>query len=134
PHRVGRAVDQGRTDRLVRVLGRLAALELARGLGDVRVAERALDPLAHLPDRLAGEARRIRAHVGDEADAALAPEIDAHVELLRDPHGALGGEAAAVSWSTSRVQYSSGTNALIASSRSQMSRSATLWTRPAESP
>ena len=34
----------------------------------------------------------------------------------------------------STVQYSTGTNASISLSRSQMIRSATVWTRPAERP
>ena len=38
------------------------------------------------------EVHGVGAHVGDEADAAFA-EIDAFIELLRQAHGALRGEA-----------------------------------------
>jgi hypothetical protein len=44
-------------------------------------------------DRLAGEVRGVGAHVGDQADLAFLAERHALVELLREPHGAAGGEA-----------------------------------------
>jgi hypothetical protein len=47
---------------------------------------------------------------------------------------AVKGGGAAPSRSASTVQYSIGTKASISFSRSQMIRSATVWTRPAESP
>ncbi len=47
---------------------------------------------------------------------------------------AVKGGGAAPSSDASTVQYSTGTNASISFSRSQMIRSATVWTRPAERP
>ena len=49
---------------------------------------------AHLADGLAGQARRVGAHVGDQAHGP--PQVHALVELLGDLHGALGREAEAV--------------------------------------
>src|SRR5262249_50873251 len=77
-------------------LRRLLALELPRRLVDVVVTEMLAEPLPHLADRLAGEARRIGTHVGDETDRALRTEVDALVELLRDLHRALARGAVAV--------------------------------------
>jgi hypothetical protein len=43
---------------------------------------------SRISDRLGGQRDRVGAHVGDQADAALA-DVDAFIELLRDAHGAL---------------------------------------------
>src|SRR2546426_7046581 len=64
-----------------------------RRLGQVRRAVAALDVVARGGERFARDARRVGAHVGDEADRALRAELDAFVEALRDPHGARGLEA-----------------------------------------
>src|SRR3989454_4090184 len=59
----------------------------------VRRAVAALDVVARGGERLARDARRVGAHVGDEADRAFRAELDALVEALRDPHGARRLEA-----------------------------------------
>ena len=41
-------------------------------------------------DRLAGEVRRVGAHVGDQPHPPLVGEIDPFVELLGDPHRPVG--------------------------------------------
>jgi hypothetical protein len=56
---------------------------------------RSLDVVARHLERLAGEVRRVGTHVGDEADGALAGDVDALVEPLGGAHGALGAEAQA---------------------------------------
>ena len=38
--------------------------------------------------RLFGDAQRVGSHVGDQTDRAVALELDALVQLLRDLHGA----------------------------------------------
>src|SRR5439155_8520459 len=70
----------------------LRAIHLRR-LGPVGGAVAALDVVARGGERLARDARRVGAHVGDEADRALRAELDAFVQALRDPHGARGLEA-----------------------------------------
>src|SRR6185436_14520111 len=95
-NRFRRARGIGRADSLVRVLSRLLAAELARLLGHVIRAQLGADPRPHLPDRFAGEARRVGTHVGDETHAARGAEGDALVELLGDGHGALTAEPEAI--------------------------------------
>ena len=86
----------GRPDRLVRLLGTFVAARVdPRRIGQVGVTE----PLLEIPpghaDRLAREVRRVGSHVGDEAHASLVWEVDALVELLRDPHRTVGRHAQA---------------------------------------
>src|SRR5437870_706467 len=90
---LGLVLHRGRPDRLVRVLRVLLRAVHLRRLGQVRRAVAALDVVARGGERFARDARRVGAHVGDEADRALRAELDAFVEALRDPHGARGLEA-----------------------------------------
>src|SRR6184192_1204502 len=90
---LGLVVHRGGPDRLVRVLRVLLRAVHLRRLGQVGRAVAALDVVARGGERLARDARRVGAHVGDEADRALGAELDALVEALRDPHGARGLEA-----------------------------------------
>src|SRR2546426_8305879 len=50
----------------------------------VRRAVAALDVVARGGERFARDARRVGAHVGDEADRAFRAELDALVEALRE--------------------------------------------------
>ena len=45
------------------------------------------DDIANLADGLLRQIDRVGAHVGDQADLALA-DVDAFIKLLRDAHGA----------------------------------------------
>src|SRR6185503_12656934 len=47
---------------------------------------------ARLLRRTLGNARRVGSHVRDETDRTLAPDLDALVEILSDPHRALRAE------------------------------------------
>ena len=92
-HKLGRVLDTRRPNRLVRVL-RLLARRIDIGLfGQVIRAERRADVAAYLIEREVGKARRIRAHVGDEADGAAPAKFDAFIELLGDHHRAARREA-----------------------------------------
>src|SRR5262245_5176401 len=77
----------------MRVLGVLLGAVEVRLPGQVLRAEALRDVVADGGDRLAGDARRVRTHVGDEADRALVAELDALVEPLGDAHRAGGLEA-----------------------------------------
>src|SRR6185312_16931962 len=84
---------RSRPDRLVSLLGVLRfRLVDTRLLGDLVVAVETAGDLADLADRFPRERHRVRTHVADEADIAFT-EIDALVELLREPHRAPGVEA-----------------------------------------
>ena len=72
---------------LLRVLG--LGFELTRRLGDVLVAVAVGDDLADFVNGDRGERHRVGAHVGDQADIALARELDTFVEFLRNAHGPL---------------------------------------------
>ena len=76
--------------RVLRFLARRIDIGLFR---QVIRAERRLDIAAHLVEREVGKTRRIRAHVGDEADGAASAEFDALVELLGYHHRAARREA-----------------------------------------
>src|SRR6185437_3942802 len=76
--------------RFLRVL-RLCLVD-ARLLGHLAAAIEPPGDFANLLDRLSRERDGVSAHVRYEADVALT-EIDALVELLREPHGAPGVEA-----------------------------------------
>src|SRR4029453_8050698 len=87
------AIHVGRADRLVRLLGVLGRRFVdARRLRQVFYGVDAVDVEPAGGDGLVGERHAIGSHVGDEADR-LAAQVDALVELLRDAHGATGGEA-----------------------------------------
>ena len=60
--------------------------------GQVVAAEAVLDVVADGGDRLAGHLHAVGPHVGDQADG-LALDIDAFIELLREPHRLLRAEA-----------------------------------------
>ena len=85
PDRVRRAADVGRPDRLVSVLRPGRRLGGA-GSAEVALTVLALDVGLHPGIGVGGDARRVGAHVGDEADRALGAEVDALVELLGDAH------------------------------------------------
>ncbi len=90
---VGVDVDAGRADGLVGVLRALLGLEDVVLRRDELLAVDLLDLGADLGDGVVADARRVRTHVGDEADrAAVALEVDALVEALGDLHGPLGAE------------------------------------------
>ena len=83
--------DVRRADGLVRVLRagfRLVAARLAAGVG---VAIAAADDAAGSGQRLLRDAQRVGTHVGDKAHGALAGDLHALVELLRDHHRAARG-------------------------------------------
>ena len=84
---------RGRADGLVGFLGvlRLGLVD-ARLLGHLVLAVQPGGDLADLRDRLGGQRHRVGAHVGDQADAALA-DVLALVQLLREAHGAARVEA-----------------------------------------
>jgi hypothetical protein len=72
---IGRPLHGRRPDRLVRVLRVLLRAVHVRLLGDVVLAEAVADEVARGGDRVARDARRVGAHVGDEADGALVAEL-----------------------------------------------------------
>ncbi len=84
--------DIGRTDRLVGILDLLSALLFLAGLRCV------LCPV-FLPDKSAGRLRRlvgdsggIRSQIGNDTCGAVALDIYALIQLLRQPHGLLRGK------------------------------------------
>ncbi len=89
----GQNARRGRADRLVRFLGvlRLGAID-PRLLRESLLPVQLHDDFANLADGFLREIERVRAHVGDEADGALA-DVDAFVQLLRNAHGLLRAEA-----------------------------------------
>ncbi len=90
---VGRTLDVGRADRLMRLLGVLnLGLVLARRGRQVVGAVGALHMLADRGDRLARHLHAVGAHICDQADG-LAVEFHAFVKLLRHAHRLLCAEA-----------------------------------------
>src|SRR5690606_12322043 len=77
---------------LLRALLLLAGPEAGRG-GDVALAEALARPVTAGRGGFRRDAGRVGAHVGDEADGALAADVDALVELLGGAHGLARGEA-----------------------------------------
>ena len=63
--------------------------------GNVSIAAGLADVVTHLRQRLVGEVRGVRTHVGDEPQLPFAADGDALVESLGDTHGPLGAEAEA---------------------------------------
>ena len=89
--RIGIAEGVGRADRLVGLLGALVGAGVGAGLfGHVGRAVPLAEVAAGHLDRLAGEVRRVGSHVGDQAYPPLVGKIDSFVELLGDPHRAVG--------------------------------------------
>ena len=86
-------LQRGRANRFVRVLRIGLGAIVVRLLGHVVSAVALPDELADLRERLIGYTRRIGSHVGDQADGALTGQLDPLVELLRDHHRLLDGEA-----------------------------------------
>src|SRR5690606_36587814 len=81
---LGRACGVRRADGLVgllRALLLLAGPQAGRG-GDVALAEALARPVTAGRRGFRRDAGRVGAHVGDEADGALAADVDALVELL----------------------------------------------------
>ena len=93
PDLVGVILHRRRPDRLVRVLRVRLGAVVGRFLGHVVRPELLADELAHVGQRLIGDAGRVGSHVGDEADRALTRQLDALVELLGDHHRLLHREA-----------------------------------------
>jgi hypothetical protein len=78
----------------VRFLGALRLLRInARRIRHEVVAELRRDQRPRRLDRLRADVGRVGAHVGDQTDGAIGPDLAALVELLRDRHRALGREA-----------------------------------------
>ena len=70
------------------VLGPGLGLILAEGVGPVGGAVAAVDERTGGHLGLMGDAQRIGTHIGNEADRALAADVDALIELLRNRHRA----------------------------------------------
>ena len=76
--------------RVLRVLLRAVVHGLLRQVGRAVLRR---DEVARLAKCGLGDARRVRPHVSDESDRAFRAEFHALVELLRDHHRLLDGEA-----------------------------------------
>src|SRR5204863_2603309 len=85
----------GRTNRLVRILSilRFSVGIETRAVWQVLLSVHHLDVVAGLNRRRRGNASRVGAHVGDEPHRALVANLHAFVEVLCEPHRALGTEA-----------------------------------------
>ncbi len=92
---LGREVEVGRADRLVGVLRSLLRGVDVGLVGQLVGAVAGGDQLAHAGDRLVGDAGRVGAHVGDEAELAAIADHPSLVEPLRQRHRALDREAVA---------------------------------------
>ena len=83
-----RQLDARRADRLVRVLRARLGAEAARRVRIIILTVAAENKRLGGGKRLLGNAQRVGTHVGDEAHRALAGDVHALVELLRDGHRA----------------------------------------------
>ena len=83
----GRAVHVGGPDRLVSVLRPGAGLDRLRRT-DVLVALLLFDPCGDTRLGFGRDPSRVGSHVGDETGRPFGAELDAFIEVLRDPHGA----------------------------------------------
>ena len=92
---LGRRAQRGRGThgfmRFLRVLG--FGLVEVWFVGQRLGAEIAGDDVAQLAQRFGRQAHRVGTHVADQADCAFFANHHAFVQLLRNLHGALGGEA-----------------------------------------
>src|SRR5271163_3850557 len=86
--RLGVALDGGRANCFMRALRLLAGFIKVRLIGNIFFAVTRDDMVADGLERLVRHARRIGAHISDEADRALLAKLDALVQLLRDLHRA----------------------------------------------
>ena len=93
---LGRTPDAGGADGLVGLLRALAPGAVVPWPLGVVAAEVLLDVLRGLLQGLLGHGHRVGAHVGDQAHALAAAQVDALVELLGDAHGPLRREAQAI--------------------------------------
>ena len=73
---------------LVRVLRALLLAEMAGLAGIVGRAVAIGDKITRCGQRLLGQAQGVGTHIGDETDGALAADVDALIELLRNGHRA----------------------------------------------
>ena len=73
---------------LVRILRALLLAEMAGLAGIVGRAVAIGDKITRSGQRLLGQAQGVGTHIGDEADGALAADVDALIELLRNGHRA----------------------------------------------
>ena len=94
-HLVGGQAGRGGADGLVGVLGGggRAGLVLALDGADIPFAPVAADVLLGGGHRLVRDAQRVGTHIGDQADGAVAGDLDALVQRLGGPHGAGGRKA-----------------------------------------
>ena len=92
-HVVGAVLHGSGADGFVRILGLLLGLVNIGGLRQKLRPELDRDISARFLQRVFGNPRGVRAHVGDQADRALFAQLDALVEPLRQDHGALDAEA-----------------------------------------
>ena len=91
---VGIASRVGWPDRLVGLLGALVGAGVGAGLlRHILPTVPLLEVAPRHVDGLFGEVCRVGTHVGDQAHPALARQVDALVELLGDPHRAVGRHA-----------------------------------------
>src|SRR5262249_20344309 len=86
PERVWRAVDVGRPDRLVGVLRSRHGLGRTGGT-EVALTVLGLDPALDPGISVGRDARRVGAHIRDQARRALGTKLDAFIQLLGDSHG-----------------------------------------------
>ena len=92
-HALGRQRHHARPDGLVRVLRGGVGFIAAGRAGVIRLAVAAADEGGGVGQRVLRQAQRVGSHVGDEADGALALDVDALIELLRHGHGLARGHA-----------------------------------------
>src|SRR6185295_12089288 len=84
-----------RPDRLVRVLRVLLRFVAVRLVGERGWGVGRGDVVAGAFERLLGDARRVGAHVGDQADRAAVADLAPFIDALRERHRALDREAEA---------------------------------------
>ena len=63
-----------------------------RMMRQIRVADLRPDQLAHFGQRRLGDARRVRAHIGDQSHRAFLGEFNTFVQALSQKHGFLDGK------------------------------------------
>ena len=108
----------------MRVLRVLLALVDVGGRRQEARAVALADVAADFGHRVVADARRIGAHVGDQADRAFLADLDTFIQALRQHHGALHAEASLRDESCCSVEVMNGATGL-----RFFSRVATLLTR-----